>query len=155
MTNIQKAMKYALIYGFVGAAALPLIHESYANIGKTFSLLLLTALVFAATIRLSLFSLKETLLGITVALAVSSVLGVSLYFIVHEWVVNFLEKNSHYFYLGISEHIRYYVFSAMIMLSSYVLCFVIFGFKKLINNQRKAKDYIDNAFDDVNSKDKL
>ena len=133
MTNIQKAMKYALIYGFVGAAALPLIHESYANIGKTFSLLLLTALVFAATIRLSLFSLKETLLGITVALAVSSVLGVSLYFIVH----------------------RYYVFSAMIMLSSYVLCFVIFGFKKLINNQRKAKDYIDNAFDDVNSKDKL
>lgn len=151
MTNIQKAMKYALIFGLIGAVLFPFIHESYANIGKTFSLLVLAVLVVAMTIRLSLFSLKEALFGITVVLAISSVLGACLYFIVHEWVVDFLEKNSKYFYLGMAEHFRYYVFASLILLSSYILCLLIFGFKRMIKNQSATKDYIDNAFEDIDA----
>lgn len=152
MTNLQKVMKYALIYGFIGAVLLPFIHESYANIGKTFALVVLAVLVAAATIRLSMYSFKEAVLGLTVMLAISSILGACLYLIVHEMVVDFLEKNSEYFYLGVTEHFRYYVSAAVILILGYVLCLLIFGFKKLISkfkdNQKKTKDYIDNAFDE-------
>lgn len=155
MTNIQKAMKYSLIYGFIGAVLLPLIHESYANIGKTFSLLVLALLVLAMTVRLSRFSFKEAMLGITVTLAVSSVLGACLYLFIHERVVDFLESNSKYFYLGVTGHFRYYVSAVFILLSGYVVCLIIFGFKSLFrkfrDNQTQVKDYIDNAFDDVDS----
>ena len=155
MTNFQKAIKYSLIYGFIGAVIFPFIHESYANIGKTFSFVLLSALVLAMTIRLSMFSFKEALLGITVTLTLSSVLGACFYLCIHEKVVGFLEKNSKYFYIGVAEHFRYYVYSALILLSSYILCLIIFGFKKLEqkvrNNQTATKDYIDNAFNDNNS----
>lgn len=157
MTNFQKAIKYSLIYGFIGAVLLPLIHESYANIGKTFSLLVLALLVLAMTVRLSQFSFKEALLGITVTLSVSSVLGACLYLFIHERVVDFLESNSKYFYLGVSGHFKYYVSAVLILLSGYAVCMVIFGFKNLVrkfkDNQTAAKDYIDNAFDDVNSKE--
>ncbi len=155
MTNIQNAMKYSLIYGFIGAVLLPFIHESYANIGKTFSLLVLSALVLAMTVRLSQFSFKEALLGITITLAVSSVLGACLYLFIHEKVVDFLEKNSKYFALEMTEHFRYYVSVLLILLSGYLVCLIIFGFKGLFrkfrDNQAAVKDYIDNAFDDVNS----
>lgn len=151
MTNIQKSMKYALIYGFVGAVLFPFIHESYANIGKTFSLIFLAALAFAMTIRLSMFSLKESLLAITVTLTLSSVLGACLYLFLHEWVIHFLEKNSKYFYLTLTEHFWYYVYAGLILLSSYVLCLLIFGFKRMIKNRTVTKDYIDNAFDDFNA----
>lgn len=155
MTNIQNAMKYSLIYGFIGAVLLPFIHESYANIGKTFSLLVLSALVLAMTVRLSQFSFKEALLGITVTLAVSSVLGACLYLFIHEKVVDFLEKNSKYFAMEMTEHFKYYVSALLILLSGYVVCLIIFGFKGLLrkfrDNQTAVKDYIDNAFDDVNS----
>ncbi len=157
MTNIQKAIKYSLIYGFIGAVLLPLIHESYANIGKTFSLLVLALLVLVMTVRLSQFSFKEALLGITVTLSVSSVLGACLYLFIHQRVAEFLESNSKYFYLGVSGHFRYYFSAMLILLSGYVMCMVIFGFKRLVrkfkDNQTAAKDYIDNAFDDVNSKE--
>lgn len=155
MTNIQNAMKYSLIYGFIGAVLLPFIHESYANIGKTFSLLVLSALVLVMTVRLSQFSFKEALLGITVTLAVSSVLGACLYLFIHQKVVDFLEKNSKYFALEMTEHFRYYVSVVLILLSGYLICLIIFGFKGLFrkfrHNQTAVKDYIDNAFDDVNS----
>ena len=155
MTNIQNAMKYSLIYGFIGAVLLPFIHESYANIGKTFSLLVLSALVLVMTVRLSQFSFKEALLGITVTLAVSSVFGACLYLFIHEKVVDFLEKNSKYFALEMTEHFRYYVSVLLIFLSGYLVCLIIFGFKGLFrkfrDNQTAVKDYIDNAFDDVNS----
>lgn len=155
MTNIQTAMKYSLIYGFIGAVLLPFIHESYANIGKIFSLLVLSALVLAMTVRLSQFSFKEALLGITVTLAVSSVLGACLYLFIHEKVVDFLERNSKYFALEMTEHFRYYVSVVLILLSGYLVCLIIFGFKGLFrkfrDNKTAVKDYIDNAFDDVNS----
>ncbi len=151
MTNIQKVIKYSLICGFIGAVLFPFIHESYANIGKTFSLAVLAVLVLAMTIRLSTFSLKEALFGITVTLAVSSVLGSSLYFIVHESIVDFLEKNSRYFYLGMDEHFRYYAFVSLILLSSYILCLLVFGVKRLIKNRSAVKDYIDNAFDNIDA----
>lgn len=154
MTNIQNEMKYSIIYGFIGAVLLPFIHESYANIGKTFSLLVLSALVLAMTVRLSQFSFKEALLGITVTLAVSSVLGACLYLFIHQKVVDFLERNSKYFALEMTEHFRYYVSVLLILLSGYVVCLIIFGFKGLFrkfrDNQTAVKDYIDNAFDDVN-----
>ena len=155
MTNIQNAMKYSLIYGFIGAVLLPFIHESYANIGKTFSLLVLSALVLAMTVRLSQFSFKEAMLGITVTLAVSSVLGACFYLFIHERVVDFLERNSKYFALEMMEHFRYYISVVLILLSGYLICLIIFGFKGLFRkfrgNQMVVKDYIDNAFDDVNS----
>lgn len=162
MTNLQKVMKQALIYGFIGAVLLPFIHESYANIGKTFALVVLSVLVIITTVKLSMYSFKEAILGLTVMLAISSILGVCLYLIVHEVVVDFLEKNSEYFYLGVTEHFRYYVSAAVILVLGYVLCLLIFGFKKLISkfkdNQKKTKDYIDNAFDDSfedENKDKI
>ncbi len=157
MTNIQKVIKYSLIYGFIGAVLLPFIHESYANIGKTFSLLVLASLVLVMTIRLSAFSFKEAILGITVTLAVSSVLGACIYLFVHNSVVDFLERNSKYFALGMTGHFRYYTFASLILLSGYAVCLLIFGFKGLIrkfkDNQTAAKSYIDNAFDDVSLKE--
>ncbi len=155
MTNFQKAIKYSLIYGFIGAVIFPFIHESYANIGKTFSLALLTILVIVMTIRLSQFSPRHAFLGITITLTLSSVLGTCLYLIIHEKVVDFLQKNSRYFYIGVTEHFRYYAFVALILLSSYLLCLILLGFKKLVknlsDNQTSTKDYIDNAFNDENT----
>ncbi len=157
MTNIQKTIKYSLIFGFIGAVLLPLIHESYANIGRTFSLLLLAVLVLAMTVRLSQFSLKEALLGITLTLAVSSVLGACIYLFVHNSIVSFLERNSKYFRLTAAEHLKYYVLTAVILMLSYAVCLLIFGFKGLVrkfkDNQTAAKSYIDNAFDDVSLKE--
>lgn len=151
MTDLQKVMKQALIYGFIGTVLLPLIHESYANIGKTFALAVLAVLVIAVTVKLSMYSFKEAFLGLTVMLAISSILGASLYLILHEKVIEILSDNSKYFYLGETGQFRYYISAALILFSSYVLFFLIFGFKKLVNkfrdNQKKTKDYIDNAFD--------
>lgn len=156
MTSFQRAIKYSLIYGFIGAVLLPLIHESYANIGKTFSLLVLALLVLAMTIKLSMFGFKEAFIGITLTLSVSCVLGECLYFGMYEKIAGFLEKNAEYFSLGITEHFRYYISAAAILLSGYAVCLLIFGFKRLIrrfkDNQKAAQSYIDNAFDGLNSK---
>lgn len=152
MTNLQKVIKKALIYGFIGTVLLPLIHESYANIGKTFALVVLAALVTAATIKLSMYDFKEAFFGLTVMLAISSILGASLYLILHEKVIEILSNNSKYFYLGETGQFMYYVSAASILISSYVLCLLIFAVKKLIgkfkDNQKRTKNYIYNAFDD-------
>lgn len=151
MANLHKVIKLALIYGFIGAVLLPFIHESYANIGKTFALVVLVIFVAEAAIKFSMYSFKEAILGLTVMTAIASILGVCFYLAVHNVVVEFLERNSKYFYLEITEHFRYYVSVISILVSGYVLCMVIFGFKKLIrkfrDNQEKARDYIDNAFE--------
>ncbi len=152
MTNLQKVIKLALIYGFIGAVLLPFIHESYANIGKTFALVLLLIFVTEAAIKFSMNRFKEAVLGFTVMTAIASILGACVYLALHSTVVEFLERNSKYFYLGMTEHFRYYMLAASIFAFGYLLCLMIFGFKKLISkfkdNQNKAKDYIDNAFDD-------
>ena len=131
---------------------LPFIHESYANIGKTFALVLLLIFVAESAVKFSMHRFKEAILGFTVMTAVSSVLGACLYFALHNTIVEFLERNSKYFYIGITEHFRYYILAAAIFAFGYVLCILIFGFKKLIKkfkqNQNRTKEYIDNAFND-------
>ncbi len=152
MTNIQSVMKRSLAYGFTGAVLLPLIHESYANIGKTFSVLLLLILVVIAALRISAFELKQAFLGVTVMIAMTSILGLCLYIPIHELVYDFLTENSKYFELTYTEHFNYYISAALILISAYLICLLKFGFHKLVNklkgNQLAAKNYIENAFDD-------
>lgn len=152
MNDIQKSMKYSLIYGLVGAVLLPLIYECYANISRNVAMVLIGAWAVYAGIKFSRLKAKAALLGITAALAYSGILGLICYVIIHPAAVSFLEKHSSYFYLTLKEQASFVIYAALVMLLMYVVCLAKYGIFRAINlirgNGEKAAGYIDNAFSD-------
>ena len=157
MDSMRRSMKYSLIFGICGSAAIPVIYEIYANISKDLALLLFAAYMLTAGVKFSPLPAKEAMLGMTCTAAYSAVLSIPMYFVVHPWVKNMLEKRSKYFQLALGEQLRFVVRILLIFLLMYLVWIARAGFKKAFekfrSNSEKAKGYIDNAFDDTKDKE--
>lgn len=148
----NKWVKESLIFGLSGAIILPLIHECYANIGKTFSMIVLFLLVVFVSFRFSKYKPKEATTGIATTIALSGILGICIYLIFHGLIVDFLSKISKYFYLSTQEQIWYYIYVFILLILIFAFYFIFHGIKVAIkktkDNGKKAQEYIDNAFDE-------
>lgn len=149
--ELKKPMKYSIILGLAGSVMIPLFYEAYANISKTFAMVLLFIWAAVCSWKLIRFPVKEGLLAISCMLAYTGVLGIVMYVIIHPAVRGFLEKNSKYYYLTIKEEVSFFGTAIGLMCLVYVAFFakilLIKTVEKVNDNREKAGQYIDNAFD--------
>ena len=103
MNDVQKTLKYSLVFGLTGAVIIPLFYEIYSNISKTIGLLLVAVWAAAAGIKLSSEKLKYGILGATACLAYTGVLGLVCYTVIHPAAVSFLNAHSDYIQLTLEE----------------------------------------------------
>ncbi len=152
MTDLQKAVKMSLITGFIGAAVLPILHETYANISKNFVIFCLLAGCVVSGILYSKREVKNALCAITVQISISAALGIALYVLIHPLTVSFLNKISKYFYLSSLDSFYYYSLVILNLLGIYfiyaVAHIIVMFIKRTKDSNEKIKSYIDNAFDD-------
>lgn len=150
--DLNKSMKYSLIFGLAGAFTLPFIYEMYANISSALALGLLGLGVIYAGVKFSRMKFKEAAVGITCTIAYSGILGGVWYMIVHPKIQESLIKRSVYFQLTVKEQLYFLLYSFLILLGMFAVCGLCLGIKgtaaKLKSNGEKAGEYIDNAFDD-------
>lgn len=152
MTDLQKAVKLSLVTGFIGAAVLPILHETYANISKGFVIFCLFAGCVVSGILYSKREVKNALCAITVQVSISAALGFALYVLIHPLTVSFLNKISKYFYLSGLDSFYYYSLVLLNLLGIYFIYavshIIVVLIKRTKNSNEKIKSYIDNAFDD-------
>lgn len=152
MTDLQKAVKMSLITGFIGAAVLPILHETYANISRNFVILCLLAGCVVSGILYSKREVKNALCAITVQISISAALGIALYVLIHPLTVSFLNKISKYFYLSSLDSFYYYSLVLLNLLGIYFIYaiahMIVMLIKRTKDSNEKIKSYIDNAFDD-------
>lgn len=152
MSDFQKAVKRALIFGFSGAVILPFIHEFYANISGGFFTAVIFVLALICGVMFSRFEVKSALVSITVFTTVCAALGICLYVLIHPIAVSFLSSVSRYFRLSYLESVYYY---AKLFLA-FALVYLVYGVLHLVMilvvkskaSRDNIKTYIDNAFDD-------
>lgn len=158
MKDLQKSMRYSLLFGFSGAIAIPIFYEIYANISKGAGIFLITGFVVLAGIKMSALSLKSALIGITACIAYSGILGMVGYVIIHPAAVSFLNAHSKYFQLSFKEQAIFLGNAIGILLCMYLICFARKGFERafrqLKSNRQKTGEYISNAFADDENVDK-
>ncbi|MBR1750978.1 MAG: hypothetical protein IJ740_08900 [Ruminococcus sp.] len=149
--DLKKPMKYSLILGLSGSVLIPLFYEAYANISRTFAIILLVGWALVCAVRLVRFPVKEGLLAITCMLIYTAGIGVVMYVAIHPAAQSFLEKNSKYYYLTLEEEFDFFKSAALIMLAVYLVFFLrlffISAIDKIKENREKAGEYIDSAFD--------
>lgn len=149
--DLKLPMKNSIILGLVGSALIPLLYEVYANVGKTFAVVLLFVWVVFCFVKLMRFPAKEAMLSITCLIAYTGILGIVMYCIIHPAVQSFLEKNSKYYYLSLKEEMLFFGFAIGIMAVLYLLfagkVFVCRCIERFKDNSIKTGQYIDNAFD--------
>lgn len=152
MSDLQKAVKLSLVTGFIGAAVLPILHETYANISRGFVIFCLLAGCVVSGILYSKREVKNALCAITVQISISGALGIAIYVLIHPLTVSFLNKISKYFYLSAINSFYYYFSVFLNMLGIYFIYAVSHVIYVLIkrtkDSNEKIKSYIDNAFDD-------
>ena len=152
MKDIQTSMRLSLIFGLVGAVFLPVIYELYANVSRPFAIFLI--LVYSITAGFVMSSLKtgSALLGITVCIIYNAFFGMLAYIIIHPAVQHFLNSHSQYFQLSLSEYAGFLLYTALILLCMYLVCFVRkcvgMAYSKFKANSDKTGSYIENAFSD-------
>ena len=152
MNDVQKTLKYSLVFGLTGAVIIPLFYEIYANISKTIGLLLVAVWAIAAGVKLSSEKLKYGILGATACLAYTGVLGLVCYTAIHPAAVSFLNAHSDYIQLSLEEQAWFLLYAALIGLCMYLICFARLGLMKAVSlikgNGDKAAAYIQDAFAD-------
>ncbi len=152
MTDLKKSMKLSLIFGFIGAALMPVIYEIYANVSMTAGLVFTAAWVLYAGVRFSSLGFKEAFVGITCTIAYSGILGWVCSLAIHPFIMDMLIKRSVYFQLTLSAQVYFVLYAFLIFICMYVIWLIRFGMRKaaqkLKSNREKAGLYIDNAFDD-------
>lgn len=152
MTDLQKAVKLSLVTGFIGAAALPILHEMYANISKGFVIFCLLAGCVVSGILYSKREVKNAICAITVQISISAALGFVLYLLIHPLIVSFLNNISKYFYLSGFDSIYYYALVLLSLIGIYFMYavshIIVMLVKRTKDSNEKIKSYIDNAFDD-------
>lgn len=152
MKDIQKSMKYSLIFGIAGAVAVPVLYEIYANISTAAGLFLVACYAVAAGIIISSLDMRSALLGITVCLAYNGILGMIAYVIIHPAMVSFLNSHSTYFQLSLEAQAKFLLYTALILFGMYLICFMRKGFEKahslFKSNREKTRSYIEDAFSD-------
>lgn len=152
MNDVQKTLKYSLVFGLTGAVIIPLFYEIYANISKTIGLLLVAVWVIAAGVKLSSEKLKYGILGATACLAYTGVLGLVCYTVIHPAAVSFINSHAGYIQLSLEEQAWFLLYAALIGLCMYFICFARRGLMKAVSlikgNGDKAAAYIQDAFTD-------
>lgn len=152
MENLNKSMKLSLIFGFSGAALMPIIYEIYANISTGIGLFLAAVWAVLAGARFSLLKFREAFVGITCTIAYSGILGWVCYLFIHPRVVELLISRSVYFQLTFQQQLYFVACVFGISVGMYVLWAAKFGIcmsvEKIKSNREKTGKYIDNAFDE-------
>ena len=149
--DLKIPMKTSIILGLIGSALIPALYEVYANIGKTFAVVLLFVWAVVCFVKLMRFPAKEAMLAITCVIIYTTALGIVMYCVIHPATQSFLEKNSKYYYLTLKEEMLFFGFAIGVMALLYLMfagkVFLIKCAEKFRENSAKAGEYIDNAFD--------
>lgn len=152
MKDIQRAMKLSIIFGLLGAVALPFLYEIYANVAQTAALVLAAVYAVVAGFVFSSLSIRSALLGITVTLAYNSILGIVGYVLIHPLMEDFLESHSVYFQLSLQQQAKFLIYTALILICMYPVCLakkgILRAVKQFRSNSDKTGAYIDDAFSD-------
>lgn len=149
--DLKLPMKNSIILGLIGSALIPLLYEAYANIGKTFAVVVLFGWAVFCFVKLCRFPAKEAMLAITCLIAYTGILGIVMYCIIHPAVQSFLENKSKYYYLTLKEEMYFFGFAIGVMFSLYLLfagkALIMKSIERFKENSDRAGQYIDNAFD--------
>lgn len=150
--DLVKAIRLSMVFGFVGAVAIPFAFEVYANLGAVFGWALVLALVVVASIKFSTLELKSSLIGFITMMVFMLGLGIISYMIIHPAVKSYLTNNSKYFYVEPAKTFLFFVRASLMMivipLVSITKCGISYALKKIRTNSEATKNYIDNAFKD-------
>ncbi len=152
MIDNQNSVKKALLYGFVGALAFPIVYECYANVMRMLAVGLALAGCVYVAVRLCKYNFKDSLCAAAFFSVISIGLGVFLEIMVHDSVVKYLEENSKYFYMTFKDVVYFafkiamcYAVVFIIIISKTIL---ISAIKKIRSNAEQSATFIDTAFDD-------
>lgn len=145
MKDIDRAMKYFLVFSAANAVAAPLMLEFYANISKSIALTIYAVMIIFVSIKFSSLSAKSAFLGISAAVFSSPVFCGFGFIFIHPLVKKAIEGMSKYFTLTLEDAVYCWAALAIIMLTLYPLCAVIKLIRRHINSDKTA-DAIDNAF---------
>lgn len=158
MDDFKKTMKYSLIFGLSGAVVIPLFYEIYANISRTVGIVLVAVWAVTAGIKLSSQKLSHAIPGTTACLGYTGILGIVCYTVIHPAVTDFLNSHSEYVLLSLDEQARFVLYTALIGLGIYILCFfrrgIINASNRIKRNGDKAAAYIKDAFADESDGEK-
>ncbi|MGN0634218.1 MAG: hypothetical protein ACI4JW_10180 [Oscillospiraceae bacterium] len=150
MKELDRAMKYFICFALGSAAVLPILGEVYANISKTAALIFAAAWAVFAGVKFSSLPVKSAMLGITSYAFSSVILSLIGYVIIHPAIRSWLESNSEYFSLPLSDWARYWSAAFSLLLLSYVIYFARLGIKKAVckfrSNSEASASAIENAF---------
>ncbi|MBQ9374725.1 MAG: hypothetical protein IJU04_00085 [Ruminococcus sp.] len=158
MNDLQKTMKYSLVFGLSGAVIIPIIYEIYANISKTVGIVLVIIWAVSAGIMLSSQKLICGIIGTTACLGYTGILGIVGYVVIHKATVAFINAHSEYVLLSLAEQVRFVYYTALIGAGIYAICFLRRGIMKAMSimksNGDKAGAYIRDAFAEENNGEK-
>ena len=152
MKDFQKAMKLSLCFGAVGALLVPIVYELYANVARSFALILLAAWAVFVGIKMSSLSKRAAFLALCTDLAYTAGLGLICFIIIHPLAVRMLSGSSRYFYLKFKEQVIFIVYALLMMLLMFAACLARWGAEyaraKIRSNSDKVGEYIESAFSD-------
>lgn len=152
MKDINKAVKYSFIFGFIGAVLIPIIYELYANLSASVGIAFLCIFALIAAVFFSTLSMKSSILGVTVCIAYNGIIGMLAYILIHPPIVDFMNKRGIYCQLSLTEQAMFLFKTVLILLAMYVFCLlekgVMKAYKTIKKNHDSTGDYIDNAFSD-------
>ena len=150
MKDFNTAMRRSLVFGAIGAVLVPLMFECYANVSRTGAFMILAGWAVFIGVKYSLLDYKAAMLAASAGTAYTIGLGLICYIIIHKAAVAILEKNSKYFYLDWSEHLKFWVFTFLILCSAYIVMFFVWGIRYAVrqikSNNQRVEGYIANAF---------
>lgn len=146
--NFVKSVKLGLFTALYASVCIPVGYEIYANISRTFALLLLLAGAVFIGIRFAKLPLKEAFIGFvySVILTVGFSLVTSL--VIHRLSVKFIDSISGYISISLDLTFDFYIKTAAISLVIIALPILKLVLDKFRQNSEATKNYIDNAFDE-------
>lgn len=148
----------ALKYGLIAAVLFPAVYESYANISRVFAAVILIAVCASAALGLSGFKPLHAVCGYFMYALVGLGLGAVAELMLHERVVEALEKSSVYFHLTVDEVVTFAYCTAFCYVGGGAVCLAASAARRLVRRlkqtQQPASDMIDKAFDDNETDDK-
>ncbi len=154
MGDLQKTLKYSLVFGLSGAVIIPFVYEFYANVSKAVGIVLIMLWALTAGLKLSKQKISYCILGTTACLGYAGVLGIVCYVVIHKLAIAFMDVNGGYTLLPLSEQAKFVLYTAIIGMSIYIVCFFARAVKKalaiIIRNRENTASYIQDAFADEN-----
>jgi hypothetical protein len=150
MKDIDRAMKYFILFAIGSAVVLPVLGEVYANVSNGIAVALAAAWAVWAGVKFSSLTPRSAMLGITAYVFSSVVLSLVGYVIIHPAIKSWIENHSVYFSLSLEQLVKFWGTAFGLLLAAYVIYVVRLGFskafEKLRNNSRETASAIDNAF---------